>query len=102
MSTSGKPYLTGKFRHNLDDKNRLTIPSAWRSMFDKETTFLAIPNPGGEPVLTAGNPVKMSAMSEGPDTAPPTLGQDTDDVLRTELGLDDDELEALRADGVIG
>lgn len=47
MSTSGKSYLTGKFRHNLDEKNRVTIPSTWRSLFPKETTFLAIPNMGG-------------------------------------------------------
>ncbi|MFN3215718.1 MAG: CaiB/BaiF CoA transferase family protein [Acidimicrobiales bacterium] len=64
--------------------------------------LVAIPTPDGEDVLTAGNPVKLSAMSEGPDTAPPTLGQDTDEVLRTELGLDDAELEQLRSDGVIG
>lgn len=64
--------------------------------------LVEIPVPAGEPVLTAGNPVKLSAMSEGPDTAPPTLGQDTDEVLRVELGLDDAELEQLRADGVIG
>lgn len=64
--------------------------------------LVAIPIPDGGDVLTAGNPVKLSAMSEGPDTAPPTLGQDTDEVLRTELGLDDDELDQLRSDGVIG
>jgi crotonobetainyl-CoA:carnitine CoA-transferase CaiB-like acyl-CoA transferase len=64
--------------------------------------LVAIPTPDGGDVLTAGNPVKLSAVSEGPDTAPPTLGQDTDEVLRTELGLDDAELEQLRADGVIG
>jgi formyl-CoA transferase len=64
--------------------------------------LVEIPDAAGEPVLTAGNPVKLSAMSEGPDTAPPTLGQDTDEVLRVELGLDDAELEILRNSGVIG
>ncbi len=64
--------------------------------------LVEIPNPDGDAVLTSGNPVKLSAMSEGPDTAPPTLGQDTDEVLRHELGLDDDELASLRAAGVIG
>ncbi len=32
----------------------------------------------------------------------PTLGQHTEEVLRTELGVDDDDLARLRADGVIG
>jgi MraZ protein len=47
MVTLPKAHLTGVFRHYLDDKNRVTIPSQWRNLFDKETTFLAIPNPGG-------------------------------------------------------
>lgn len=47
MSTSSKAYLAGTFRHFQDDKGRLTVPSAWRGLFAKGTTFLAIPNPGG-------------------------------------------------------
>lgn len=47
MSTSGKAHLAGIFRHFLDDKNRVTIPSAWRSLYEKDATFLAIPNPAG-------------------------------------------------------
>lgn len=54
------------------------------------------------PVLTPGNPVKMSAVSEGPDTRPPWLGEHTDEVLAAELGLSDETLAELRADGVIG
>jgi crotonobetainyl-CoA:carnitine CoA-transferase CaiB-like acyl-CoA transferase len=43
------------------------------------------------------------ADSDGPrlDRAPPTLGQDTDAVLR-EAGLTDTEIAALRADSVLG
>jgi hypothetical protein len=29
------------------------------------------------------------------------VGEHTDEVLRAELGLDDDQLDALRSDGVI-
>ena len=47
MSTPPKAYLAGNFRHFLDDKNRVTIPSSWRGHFEKGTSFLAIPNPGG-------------------------------------------------------
>ncbi len=66
--------------------------------------LMAIPRHDGieEPVLTPGNPVKLSKMAEGPDTEPPTLGADTDQVLRDELGLDKEALEGLRAAGVIG
>jgi crotonobetainyl-CoA:carnitine CoA-transferase CaiB-like acyl-CoA transferase len=54
-----------------------------------------------QPVLIPGNPVKMSKVAEGPETPPPGMGEHTDEVLRAELGLDDDALAELRGDGVI-
>ncbi len=54
-----------------------------------------------EPVLIPGNPVKLSAVAEGPETRVPWVGEHTDDVLRAELGLADDALADLRAAGVI-
>jgi formyl-CoA transferase len=54
-----------------------------------------------EPVIIPGNPIKMSKTSEGPETEPPGVGQHTDAVLHDELGLDDGDLEKLRANGVI-
>ncbi|MEX2043926.1 MAG: mraZ [Opitutus sp.] len=47
MAPSGKAYYTGLFRHTLDDKARLTIPSAWRYAHAEEDTFLATPHPDG-------------------------------------------------------
>jgi formyl-CoA transferase len=47
-----------------------------------------------------GNPVKMSATPPVMATAAPTLGQDTDAILR-ELGLGDPEIARLRADRVV-
>lgn len=54
-----------------------------------------------QPVLIPGNPVKLSKVAEGPERRVPWLGEDTDAVLGAELGLDDDELARLRAEGVI-
>ncbi len=54
-----------------------------------------------QPVLTPGNPVKMSKVAEGPESRVPWLGEHTDAVLRDELGLSDTELAQLHADGVI-
>ena len=56
---------------------------------------------GGEPVLTPGNPVKLSDVPELPDQRVPWLGEHTDTVLRAELGLSDDDLARLRAAGTI-
>lgn len=54
-----------------------------------------------QPVLIPGNPIKMSRVAEGPETPLPGLGEHTDEVLSTELGLSDAELASLRANGVI-
>ena len=55
-----------------------------------------------QPALVPGNPVKMSRVQEGPEVRMPWLGEHTDDVLRADLGLSDDEIAQLRADGIIG
>ena len=47
MSPFGKAFYTGLFRHTLDDKGRLTIPSAWRSTHGESDSFLATPHPDG-------------------------------------------------------
>jgi formyl-CoA transferase len=60
-------------------------------------------DPAGElgPVLVPGNPVKMSRVTEGPESRVPWLGEHTDDVLAVELGLDDAAVAELRREGVI-
>jgi len=55
-----------------------------------------------QPVLIPGLPIKFGQVTEGPETRVPWLGEHTDEVLSQELGLDEQELMALRADGVIG
>lgn len=47
MAQTGKAFYTGLFRHTLDDKSRLTIPSAWRHAHEESDTFLATPHPDG-------------------------------------------------------
>ena len=47
MAQTGKAFYTGLFRHTLDEKGRLTIPSAWRYAHEESDTFLATPHPDG-------------------------------------------------------
>jgi crotonobetainyl-CoA:carnitine CoA-transferase CaiB-like acyl-CoA transferase len=54
-----------------------------------------------EPVLVPGMPIKLSGVVEGPDRRVPWLGEHTAEVLHDLLGLTDDELDALVADGVV-
>jgi crotonobetainyl-CoA:carnitine CoA-transferase CaiB-like acyl-CoA transferase len=69
----------------------------------KRNMLVSVPRVDGvdEPILVPGNPVKLSKMADGPETRVPWVGEHTDDVLRDELKLDDDELASLRTDGVI-
>src|SRR5262245_15281631 len=54
-----------------------------------------------EPVLIPGNPVKLSKVTEGPETRVPWVGEHTGAVLSVELGLSESELADLAARGVI-
>jgi crotonobetainyl-CoA:carnitine CoA-transferase CaiB-like acyl-CoA transferase len=59
------------------------------------------PDGDGPPVLTPGNPVKLSKVAEPSERRVPWVGEHTEEVLRAELGLDDEQLDALSAAGVI-
>jgi MraZ protein len=62
MVTPGKAFYTGLFRHTLDDKGRLTIPSAWRAAHAENESFLATPHPDGYvAVLPPGEVDKLHA-----------------------------------------
>ena len=65
--------------------------------------LIEVPRTDGvtEPLLVPGNPVKLSRMTEGPETRMPWVGEHSAEVLADELGLDADQLAILRADGVI-
>jgi formyl-CoA transferase len=54
-----------------------------------------------QPVLVPGNPVKLSAVTEAEEARPPWLGEHTDEVLASELGLTAEELADLRTRGVV-
>lgn len=59
MSSPSKPFYTGSFRHTLDDKNRLTIPSAWRSVHAEGDTFIVVPLDGYLSILPPAEAQKL-------------------------------------------
>jgi crotonobetainyl-CoA:carnitine CoA-transferase CaiB-like acyl-CoA transferase len=54
-----------------------------------------------QPVLVAGNPIKMSKVAEGPESDLPLMGEHTASVLRTVLDLDESAIDELMAAGVV-
>ena len=55
----------------------------------------------GTPVKVLGFPGKLSRTPASYRKAPPRCGEDTAAVLRATLGLGDEEIDRLRAAGVI-
>lgn len=68
----------------------------------KRRMLIEVPREGhDQPLLVAGNPVKMSRVAEGLEKEFPTLGEHNDEMFRGLLGLDDAKLDALRKAKVI-
>lgn len=60
-----------------------------------------LPHPAAGRTPTVANPIRLSQTPVEYRSAPPTLGQHTDDVLRSLLGLTDEQIAVLRRDQVI-
>lgn len=64
--------------------------------------LIEVPRPDSDkPMQVVGNPVKLSDVAEGPIRSFPSLGEHTDEVLRSDLKLSRQELDRLREQGVI-
>ncbi|MBY0460456.1 MAG: CoA transferase, partial [Gemmataceae bacterium] len=62
---------------------------------------LTVRDPAGNPVDLIGNPVHFHGASGAQPTMPPRLGAQTDAVLGELLGLDAEQVQALREKGVV-
>jgi formyl-CoA transferase len=60
-----------------------------------------LPHPSGGTARLVGSPMRMSETPPRCDLPPPTLGQQTDEVLQQLLGWDADRIASLRKLGVI-
>ncbi|KQZ78573.1 CaiB/BaiF CoA transferase family protein [Pseudomonas sp. Root562] len=61
-----------------------------------------IPHPLKADFVTVGSPIKLSGTPVEYLRPAPMLGEHTDEVLKRQLGLDDERLAELKARGVIG
>jgi len=60
-----------------------------------------VPHPAAGEVRLVANPMKLSASPIAYETAPPTLGQHTDEVLASVLGMDASAIERLREQRIV-
>jgi crotonobetainyl-CoA:carnitine CoA-transferase CaiB-like acyl-CoA transferase len=60
-----------------------------------------LPHPTAGSVPTVANPIRLSETPVSYRRAPPALGMDTDEVLQRHLGLQPQQIAALRSAAVI-
>ena len=66
----------------------------------KTGTVVEVDHPTRGKYLTVGNPIKLSDSPSDVQRSP-LLGEHTDEILKTVLGLQDDEIQAARQQGAI-
>src|SRR4051812_7980112 len=70
MDSNIKPqrFFAGEFRHAIDEKNRITIPSRWRR--GESDNFIILPEPNGQFLLIMSEEEfdRMSAQAESDTT----------------------------------
>ena len=59
------------------------------------------PHPAAGEVRMVASPMKFSDTPIAHDAPPPTLGQHTDEILGRVLGMTHEQIEALRASGIL-
>ena len=57
-NTATEPFYGGTFKHRLDEKNRVTVPSKWRFAGDENDAYLAWVHPQGHIVLYPPSKIK--------------------------------------------
>jgi succinate---hydroxymethylglutarate CoA-transferase len=79
-----------------------TVEEALESEQAKANGMVAeIDHPTAGLIRMLGIPYQFSDTKEAIQSAPPVLGADTDEVLKNQIGLNEDEISALRSDGVV-
>ncbi len=93
----------------MDILNPLNVPCgpilsmkelAYEESLRATNTVVEVEHPERGKYLTVGNPIKLSA-SPAAVVRSPLLGEHTDEVLRSIVGLDEDEIDSARDQGAI-
>jgi crotonobetainyl-CoA:carnitine CoA-transferase CaiB-like acyl-CoA transferase len=64
--------------------------------------FVTVEDKAAGTITIPGNPIKMESIEESATRPPaPALGEHTESILKSLLGLDDDAIARLRGSGAI-
>ena len=70
---SSSPFYAGEFRHAIDEKNRITIPSRWRG--DGTEEFIILPEANHQ-FLMVMSPEEFSRMTAAAEANPQVSARD--------------------------
>src|SRR5260221_11379448 len=81
MDADSEPerFYAGEFRHSIDEKNRITIPSRWRR--DRPEDFILLPEATHQFLLVM-SPKEFAKMSSVAETNEKVSARDRRGVLR--------------------
>ncbi len=81
MDTDSPPerFYAGEFRHSIDEKNRITIPSRWRR--DKAEEFILLPE-ASQQFLLVMSPNEFARMSSAAESNESVSARDRRIFLR--------------------
>lgn len=68
---------------------------------ESRNMIVEVEHPNGTKYKVPGNPIKLSDAGEETFASPPLLGQHTESVLSELLNKSDEEIEALKAEGIV-
>lgn len=111
MQTLGGILATDTCAHWLAKLEEKRIPCSPVNRFSQALSdpqvlhrnmVVELAHPNGAVTKGPGNPIKLSRNDEDSFSPAPLLGQDTERVLGSLLGLGEDEVARLRAEGVVG
>ncbi len=106
----GEIFATNTQAHWLAQLDAKRIPCAPINTFSQalndpqvrhRNMVVEVAHPNGQTTRTPGSPLKFSRSNEESFSSPPLLGQHTDEIFQSLLGLDPEQLAALRASNTI-
>jgi MraZ protein len=79
LSSPPERFYAGEFRHSIDEKNRITIPSRWRR--DKAEDFILLPE-ASQQFLLVMSPKEFARMSSAVESSQSVSARDRRIFLR--------------------
>ncbi|WP_317928880.1 CaiB/BaiF CoA-transferase family protein [Halioxenophilus sp. WMMB6] len=102
MAWKGADLLEALDKIGLPAARYNELPDVWEDVQVQHRKLkVTVPHPLAGEVTMLASPLAYMSGSPMDYTAPPTIGQHTDEILGSQLGMSEDEIAELKAKGII-